>query len=296
MKKDMPAWHGRDGAPLGGGAPFGIMGIINLAPDSFFDGGQYADADRAYQQAEKLLAEGAAILDLGAESTRPGAKPIGAEMEWERLRPALEKISALPAPLSVDTWHASTAVLALEAGAEVINDVSGCLWDPGLVDALAQYKPAYALTHSGGRPRTMQLAPSYDNVLDEVKAFFEERLGALVRAGLPENRIALDPGIGFGKKLEHNLELLANIEEFLSFGRPLLIGLSMKSMFGDLLGLHLGERGCATAAASALLLAKGVFWHRVHEPGSVRQALLLADALENFKKGKSPAMENAMRG
>ncbi|MBO6170549.1 MAG: dihydropteroate synthase, partial [Desulfovibrio sp.] len=183
------------------------------------------------------------------------------------------------AVVSVDTYHAATAAAALDMGATVINDISGCSFDPGLADVLAQYRPGYVLTHSQGRPTTMQDAPRYDDVRRDVREFFERGLARLVRAGLPEDRIALDPGIGFGKTMQHNLELLAHPEDWLSLGRPVLMGLSRKSLFGGLLGLPPQQRGTATAVATALLGVRGVFWHRVHDVAAARQALTVASAL-----------------
>lgn len=179
----------------------------------------------------------------------------------------------------MDTYHADTAAAVLAQGAHIINDISACRFDPGLLDVLVQYKPGYVLMHSQGRPEVMQRAPRYDDVRREVREFFERELSRLVRAGLPEDRIVLDPGIGFGKTLEHNLTLLAHPGDWLELGRPVLMGLSMKSLFGGLLGLATDERGTATQVATALLWRRGIFWHRVHEVAATRRSLLLAGAL-----------------
>lgn len=181
--------------------------------------------------------------------------------------------------LSVDTRNAKTAIYAIEKGAKIINDVSAWNHDQGLLEALCDLKPGYILTHARGTPETMQIDPHYENILLEVARFFDLKLNELVRNGMPENRIALDPGIGFGKNLFHNLELLRNIDKFKIFGRPLIGALSMKSMFCDLLGHGLRERETDTALASALLWQKGVFWHRAHKPGQVADAIKLAKAL-----------------
>ena len=183
--------------------------------------------------------------------------------------------------LSVDTYHAATAAAVLEEGVQIINDISACAFDPGLLDVLAQYKPGYVLMHSQGRPDVMQKDPRYTDVRSEVMAFFERELHRLTAAGLPEEHIVLDPGIGFGKTLRHNLELLAHAEDWLAFGRPVLMGLSMKSMFGQLLGLTTQERGCATQVATAMLWEKGLFWHRVHDVAATRQTLTLAAAFRD---------------
>ena len=185
------------------------------------------------------------------------------------------------AVLSVDTYHAATAAAVLEEGVQIINDISACAFDPGLLDVLVQYKPGYVLMHSQGRPDVMQQDPRYADVRSEVMAFFERGLHRLTAAGLPEEHIVLDPGIGFGKTLGHNLELLAHAEDWLAFGRPVLLGLSMKSMFGQLLGLTTPERGCATQVATALLWEKGLFWHRVHDVAATRRTLTLAAALRD---------------
>lgn len=257
------------------------MGIVNVTPDSFFDGGMHMKTEDAVAHALRLRDDGADILDLGAESSRPGARPLSSEEELARLLPVLCGIRARASGvcISVDTYHAATADAVLRCGAEIINDISGCDYDPGLLDVLTQYRPGYVLMHRQGRPATMQVAPRYDDVRREVMEFFEQGLNRLTRAGLPEDRIALDPGIGFGKTLEHNLTLLAHAEDWRAFGRPVLMGLSMKSLFGDLLGLPAARRGAATQTATALLWQKGVFWHRVHDAAAARQGLRLAAAL-----------------
>ena len=275
-----PIWRAKGGRALTTPRPFGIFGIVNLTPDSFYDGGAH-EGDAGLRHALQLREQGADVLDLGAESTRPGAAAITPQEELRRLLPALAGLrrAAPAAVLSVDTWRASTAAAALDMGAAIINDVSACAWDPCLLDVLAQYRPGYVLMHSAGRPATMQAAPAYTDVRREVREFFERALKKLTQAGLPEDRIALDPGIGFGKTLEHNLTLLAHPEDWLSLGRPVLVGLSMKSLFGDLLGLPAPARGTATLAATALLRARGVFWHRLHDVAGAAQALAVAAAL-----------------
>lgn len=277
----MPPWKVAGGGAVRLAAPFGIMGILNLTPDSFYDGGRHATGEAALAQALALHDAGADMLDIGAESSRPGARPLAPGEELARLAPILRAVrERMPdIAISVDTVHAATAAAALDMGAVVINDVSACGVDPELTDVLADRKPGYVLMHSQGRPPDMQAAPQYADVCREVHHFFERELNRLVAAGIPEDRIVLDPGIGFGKTMRHNLELLAHMDEFLAFGRPLLVGLSMKSLFGDFLGLPVGERGAATQTASALLWERGVCWHRVHDVGAVRNALRLAAAL-----------------
>ncbi len=273
-------WYVKGGRALKTPSPFGVMGIVNLTPDSFYDGGVHHMPPAGLEHALTLLEQGADILDLGAESSRPGAAELPPDEEIQRLAPVLMGLrhQAPWATVSVDTYHAATAASVLEQGAVIINDISACAFDPGLLDVLVQYKPGYVLMHSQGRPQTMQHNPRYEDVRREVREFFERNLARLVRAGLPEDRIVLDPGIGFGKTLAHNLELLAHPEDWLGFGRPVLMALSMKSVFGGLLSLPPARRGAATVAATALLRARGVFWHRVHHVADARQALAVATA------------------
>ncbi len=273
-------WYVKGGRALKTPSPFGVMGIVNLTPDSFYDGGVHHMPPAGLEHALILLEQGADILDLGAESSRPGAAELPPDEEIQRLAPVLMGLrhQAPWATVSVDTYHAATAAAVLEQGAVIINDISACAFDPGLLDVLVQYKPGYVLMHSQGRPQTMQHNPRYEDVRREVREFFERNLARLVRAGLPEDRIVLDPGIGFGKTLAHNLELLAHPEDWLGFGRPVLMALSMKSVFGGLLSLPPARRGAATVAATALLRARGIFWHRVHHVADARQALAVATA------------------
>lgn len=295
-------------------SPFVVAGIVNVTPDSFSDGGLYQQPGAALVQALRLWAEGAGILDLGGESTRPGSDFVGAETELDRLAPVLRGLAAVRAlrqsdpaapldealeeycpespletllggalpegplpPVSVDTWRAATARTALESGAEIINDISGGVFDPGLAEVLAEYRPGYILGHAPAPPRAMQQAPAYGDVVEEVYAFFARRLETLAAAGLPPEHVALDVGIGFGKSLEHNLALLRNIGRFHSLGRPLYLGVSRKSLFGDLLGLPGGQgRDAATQALTALMAARGVQIHRVHAVRGAVAALRLA--------------------
>lgn len=271
-----PLWLAAPDRPITAKMPFGLMGILNLTPDSFYDGGQTTNA---LELAVNLLKAGADILDLGAESTRPGATPLDSETEIGRLLAPLAAIRrALPrAVVSVDTMRAKTADLALKMGASIINDVSACAVEPALLDVLAERKPAYVLTHN---PIAIGSESSRKvHIATRLKRFFAVKLGELVRAGLPEEHVALDPGIGFGKNLEENVAILGKIREFAEFGRPLLVGLSMKSFFGELLGLSLADRGESTAIASVLCWQGGVFWHRAHNVARVRNALFLASAL-----------------
>jgi len=282
-------WHLSGGRVLGP-APFLVSGIVNVTPDSFFDGGRYLDPDSAVDQGRELLCAGAHILDVGGESTRPGAAAVSEAEELSRVIPVIRALAdlspscpdGLPCAnpvISVDTYKAKVAAEALSAGAMIVNDVSACRYEPELLDVLAQHKPGYVLMHSLGRPQTMQADPRYDDVVGEILRFFEERLGALTKAGLPEANIVLDPGIGFGKLLEHNLEILRGVERFGVLGRPLYMGLSNKSLWGKLLGLEPANRQLATAVATGLLVARGVFVHRVHDVAGAHQAATVATAM-----------------
>ncbi|MBF0480899.1 MAG: dihydropteroate synthase [Desulfovibrionaceae bacterium] len=271
-------WTVRGGAALDGGRRGLIAGIVNVTPDSFFDGGRFAAPQDAVAHGLTLLAAGADLLDVGGQSTRPGAAPVGADEEIARAVPVVAQLSPR-APVSIDTFQAAVAAAALDAGAVIVNDVSACRFDPTLADVLAQYKPGYVLMHSQGRPQTMQAAPRYDDVVGEILAFFEERLAALTAAGLPEERIVLDPGVGFGKTLAHNLAIMRGVERFFVLGRPLCLGVSNKSWIGELYGPGADHRPEATQAASALLAAKGVAVHRVHDVAGAARALTLAWAI-----------------
>jgi dihydropteroate synthase len=274
-------WRVSGGHILAPSEPFGIMGIVNLTPDSFYDGEGRSSTGSGLARALRLYGDGADIVDFGAETTKPGSEALSPEEEQSRLLPVLRaaREAAPDMIISVDTYHAGTAAAALDLGAAVVNDVSACSFDLGLTDVLVQYRPGYVLMHHRGRPKTMQDKPWYDDVRHEVAFFFEREMARLVKAGLPEDRIALDPGIGFGKTCAHNVALLVHPEDWLSFGRPVLLGLSMKSLFGDLLGLPVADRGIATQVATALLWSGGIFWHRVHDVAATRQSLTLAAAL-----------------
>lgn len=270
-------WHIQGGGVMGP-APFFVAGIINVTPDSFYDGGKNQDFEAAVASARRMLEEGAHILDVGGESTRPFADPVDEQTESGRVIPVIQALAEATAghpgaQVSVDTYKAEVAAKAVDAGATIVNDVSACRFEPGLMDVLADKKPGYVLMHSKGDPTKMQVAPSYENVVDEITAFFEERMAALTKAGLPEENIVLDPGIGFGKNLKHNLEIMRNMERFHALGRPLYVGLSNKSVWRMLLGLESHERGAATLAATVLMALKGVSIHRVHEVAPAVQAL-----------------------
>ena len=275
-----PVWTGRTG-PLASRLCAGVMGIVNLTPDSFFDGGSHDDPEAGLAHARRLLQDGADVIDLGGESSRPGARPVDPAEEAARVLPVLKALKAGPNPplVSVDTYRASTAALALEAGCDIVNDISAQSFDPALTDVLVQYRPGYVLMHCQGTPATMQSCPRYADPASEVAAFFERELSRLVRAGFPEENVILDPGIGFGKKAVHNLALIRHPEAWAHLGRPSLMGLSMKSLFKDLLRLETAERGTATQAATALALVQGYAWHRVHDALATSKTIALFQAL-----------------
>jgi dihydropteroate synthase len=256
------------------------MGVVNVTPDSFSDGGEFLDAEVAVRHAVELAEEGADILDVGGESTRPGSVGVDAEAELRRVLPVIEGIRAagLDTRISVDTSKAAVAAAALDAGADYVNDVTALRGDPELAGLVADRGADVCLMHMLGSPRTMQDDPRYDDVVDEVKAFLEERMQAAVRAGVPEERIQLDPGIGFGKTLAHNLELLRRIDEIVALGRPVVVGTSRKSFIGRLTGRDVTERVHGTIATNVLALERGARVFRVHDVAATSDALAVANA------------------
>ncbi|WP_419779458.1 dihydropteroate synthase [Maridesulfovibrio sp.] len=265
------SWTVKGGRVLGP-APFFIAGIVNVTPDSFYDGGKNYDPQHAVEHGRQLIDEGADILDVGGESTRPFADPVSLGDELARVVPVIKELS-LDYVVSVDTVKSGVARAAVEAGAAIVNDVSAFTQDPELLEVVADLKPGYVLMHSLGSPEEMQLAPSYGNVIEDILSFFEKSLEKLIKSGLPESHIVIDPGIGFGKTLEHNLEILRQIDRFMELGFPVYMGLSNKSVWGKLLGLEADERQNATQAATAVLAARGVPIHRVHEVCLTSQTL-----------------------
>jgi dihydropteroate synthase len=257
-----------------------IMGVVNVTPDSFSDGGAFDDHVAAIAHARRLVSEGAAIVDVGGESTRPGADPVPAEQELDRVLPVVEGIAGLglPAQISIDTMKAEVAEAALDAGASYVNDVTAFRHDPRLAGLVADRGVDCCLMHMLGEPRTMQNDPRYDDVVDDVKAFLEDRMKAAVKAGVREERIQLDPGIGFGKTLEHNLELLRRLDELAALGRPIVIGTSRKSFLGRLTGRDVTERVHATVATSVIAYERGARVFRVHDVAATADALAVAAA------------------
>jgi dihydropteroate synthase len=255
------------------------MGIVNVTPDSFSDGGTLDSAAAAIARARELIAEGSEIVDVGGESTRPGAGPVTARSELERVLPVIEGIEGIEgARISIDTMKLEVAQAAVQAGATLVNDVTAFRHDPGMAAFVADRDLDCCLMHMLGEPRTMQDDPRYDDVVSDVKAFLEERLAFAVSEGVREERIMLDPGFGFGKTLEHNLELLRRMDELTTRGRPVVVGVSRKSFLGRITGRDVAGRAVATAAANVLAYERGARVFRVHDVAVTRDALALATA------------------
>jgi dihydropteroate synthase len=267
------------GRELSLGAPL-VMGVLNVTPDSFSDGGLHQRPEAALRRAEAMLADGADLLDVGGESTRPGAVPVPLAEELARVVPVVRLLRRhLDVPLSVDTRRAEVARAALEEGVEIVNDVSA-LRDPRLAAVVAEAEAGVVLMHMRGTPQTMQIDPSYQDVAREVAFELREAMGAALAAGIARERIVLDPGIGFGKRAEHNLELIARLDQLVAIGRPLLLGVSRKAFLGALLGGAPPEqRDPATAAACVAGLMRGARIFRVHDVAMTRQALAVAEAI-----------------
>jgi dihydropteroate synthase len=286
--RDWPA------AQLTASSPFRLLGVVNVTPDSFSDGGLFLDAGAAVAHGLSLVAEGADIVDVGGESTRPGAEPVSAEEELRRVLPVVEGLAeagkSMPtdqqARISIDTSKAAVARGALTAGASLVNDVTALRGDPEMAGIIADSGAECCLMHMLGEPRTMQRNPHYADVVDEIKAFLEERLAFAVREGVREERVLLDPGIGFGKTVEHNLQLLRRLDELTALGRPLLIGTSRKSFLGRILAdasgaaepVDMAGRLPGTLATCVLAYERGARLFRVHDVAPARAALAVAAA------------------
>lgn len=251
-----------------------LMGIVNVTPDSFSDGGRFLDPKAAVEHAQRLIHEGADLLDIGGESTRPGSEPIPLDEELRRVMPVVEALAARVAvPISVDTSKADVARRALQSGAAIINDVTALVGDSEMVEVAARSAAGVVVMHMQGRPATMQNEPTYADVVEEVLAFLRNRLDELARQGIDQSRVAVDPGIGFGKTLEHNLQILHHVERFGELGRPVCIGHSRKKIIGTLTGRPVQDRRYGTIGAALALAHKGVAILRVHDVAAVREAL-----------------------
>lgn len=263
-----------------------LMGVVNVTPDSFSDGGRYLDAEAAVAHAVRLVEEGADILDIGAESTRPGADPVDEVEERRRAIPVVTAVArAVTVPISIDTSKASVAQAALDAGAVVVNDVTALRSDPAMAGVIARTGAAVVLMHMQGTARTMQQAPHYEDVVGEVAAFFEERVAFAKAHGIEQRQIVLDPGIGFGKLLVHNLTLLAQLSRFAYLGCPLLVGVSRKAFLGQLVERPVQERQWATAAAVTMAVDRGAGILRVHDVRAMKEVTLVAAAIQRYTTG-----------
>ncbi|HKN80692.1 MAG TPA: dihydropteroate synthase [Actinomycetota bacterium] len=257
-----------------------VMGILNVTPDSFSDGGRFLDRATAVAHATRMVDDGADILDVGGESTRPGSTPVSADEELERVHPVIERLAELhPAvPISIDTRKTDVAAEALDAGATIVNDVSAGA-DPAMFDLVRDREAAVVLMHMQGDPTTMQEGPHYDDVVGEVHEYLRQRIEAAELAGIDPERIAIDPGIGFGKDLDHNLELMHGVDALLDLGRPVLVGPSRKKFIGTILDLPEEERVEGTVGAVVWMLARGAHLVRVHDVKEVVRAVRVSDAI-----------------
>ncbi len=259
-----------------------IMGILNVTPDSFSDGGLFFDHDKAVEQANVMVAKGADIIDIGGESTRPGAEPVPLEEEIRRVIPLIKNLSQdIPVPISIDTYKSEVAERALDVGAHILNDISGLRFDPGMVKLIGRYKVPVIVMHIKGTPRNMQQNPAYADLISEVKSYLEEGVRLASQEGLETDQVIIDVGIGFGKSVGHNLELINRLDEFHDLGCPILIGPSRKSFIGKVLNLSVQDRLEGTAAAMAIAINKGAHIVRVHDCGPMKRVAQMADAIMN---------------
>ena len=257
-----------------------VMGIVNVTPDSFSDGGKYAATNLAIAHALKLAEEGAAVLDIGGESTRPNATPVSLQQELDRVIPVIEAlIKQINIPISIDTYKPQVMQAAIAAGASMVNDVRA-LQELGALDVVAKANVGLCLMHMQGTPQTMQLNPQYNNVLEDVKSFLKVRLQASIHAGCRASNILLDPGFGFGKTREHNITLIQQLESFTELGQPLLVGLSRKSILGQVTGNDVDARLYASIAASVIAAMKGAKILRVHDVKATVEALKVVSAIQ----------------
>ena len=268
------------GRTLDCGASPLVMGVINVTPDSFSDGGRFFRREDALAQGRQMAREGADVIDVGGESTRPGSDPVGAEEEKRRVLPLVEALAAeFDVPVSIDTQKAEVAEAALDAGAAIVNDVSALRTDPEMAPLVAERSVPVCLMHMLGTPKTMQENPTYDEVVSDVIGWLSQRIAFSVEVGIEARRIIVDPGIGFGKTVQHNLELLRRLNEFQVLGRPVLIGTSRKSMLGAVLGLGPDERLNGTLATVACAVMAGCHIVRVHDVGPAKEVVAVCEAI-----------------
>lgn len=257
-----------------------VMGVLNVTPDSFSDGGRFYDPIRAVQQGRKLARDGADIIDVGGESTRPGSEPVPEKEEIRRVIPVIQAlVGEVDVPISIDTCKAEVAHRAIEAGASLVNDISAMRFDPAMAQVVASYGVPVVLMHMKGTPRDMQLSPHYGDLLGEILEFLDERIAWAISQGVPRDRILVDPGIGFGKTVEHNLSLIKHLGRFCSLGRPIVLGTSRKSFIGKILGVDVDQREEGTAATVALGIANGANVVRVHDVARMVPVVRMVDAV-----------------
>ena len=257
-----------------------FMGIINISSDSFYEQSRCNSTDEVLQKAEKMIREGADFLDLGAESSRPGSKPISEQEEIDKLIPVISSLVKITdIPISVDTYKPIVAKETLQAGAKIINDITGLQKTPEMADVISKFDAGVILMHMKGSPITMQKNPNYKNVIQEVKEFLEQSVKISKEAGIFSDQIAIDPGIGFGKKQKHNLEILSKLEKFIELGKPILIGVSRKSFIGNILNLPPERRLEGSLAASVIGITKGASIVRTHDVKETRNAIKVAEAI-----------------
>ncbi|MFA5389417.1 MAG: dihydropteroate synthase [Candidatus Omnitrophota bacterium] len=262
-----------------------IMGILNVTPDSFSGDGIYQDADKALERAEKLVEDGADIIDIGGESTRPGAEPVSAEEEIKRTIPVIKELSRrIKIPISIDTAKSEVARRALENGASIVNDITGFGWDEKIIDAVREFRAKVVVMHIKGEPRTMQDDPKYADLISEIKEKLRGAVEKAIAGGIKKKDIIIDPGIGFGKTLEHNLKILDRLFEFRELGLPVLVGPSRKSFIGKITGAGSDKRIFGTAASAAIAIRNGADIVRVHDVKEIKQAVLVADAITRSGK------------
>lgn len=256
------------------------MGILNVTPDSFSDGGLFLSRSKALDRAVQMEEEGADIIDIGGESTRPGSSPVSLEEECQRVLPVIEGLAKrLRIPLSIDTTKAALALRAIDAGVSIVNDVSGFTRDPEMFSLAAARRVGLVIMHSKGRPRTMQRHPRYHHLIDEIFGFLSEQIKKASGHRIPRNRIAIDPGIGFGKTVKHNLKIIHHLDSFSALGVPVLVGPSRKSFIGEVLTLPPAERMEGTAAAAAISIFRGAHILRVHDISPLVRVVRIADAI-----------------
>lgn len=263
-----------------------IMGILNVTPDSFSDGGRYFDKSIAIRRAHEMVEEGADIIDIGGESTRPGSEPVTLEEEISRTIPVIEVLAKnIKIPISIDTYKAEVAKMALDAGASIVNDISGLRFDPEMPKVVSQYKVPVVIMHIKGMPKNMQVNPQYEALIPEIMDYLRESIRLAMKSGIAEDKIIIDPGIGFGKTFEHNLEIIKNLHEFTLLEKPLLVGVSRKAFIGKILGdAPASERLEGTAAAVAISISNGANIIRVHDVKEMKKVALVADACLHFPR------------